>query len=86
MDAILIAIAFLVMQDILAVLFLAFSTGKTPSIWGLAIFPALFLLRPLLGWLLGNLSRLNFKAAPHCRNARIRDSIHQTQGCRLPPK
>jgi len=48
-----VAIGILVMQDVIAVLFLTFSTGKVPSIWVLAAIPALFLARPLLGWLMG---------------------------------
>lgn len=47
------AIGILVMQDILAVLFLTFSTGKIPSVWTLLAVPALFLARPLWGWFLG---------------------------------
>ncbi|MEO0447211.1 MAG: cation:proton antiporter, partial [Verrucomicrobiota bacterium] len=42
------AMGILVMQDIMAVLFLTFSTGKLPSIWVLAAIPALLLLRPVL--------------------------------------
>ncbi|WP_067869290.1 cation:proton antiporter family protein [Neptuniibacter marinus] len=45
------AIGVLVMQDIAAVLFLAFATGKVPSIWALALFGLLFI-RPLLNHLL----------------------------------
>ncbi|WP_136680843.1 cation:proton antiporter family protein [Neptunomonas sp. XY-337] len=46
-----IAIGVLVMQDIAAVIFLAFATGKVPSIWALGLF-GLFLLRPFLEALL----------------------------------
>ena len=42
-----IAIGILIMQDIFAVVFLALSTGKIPSIWARALF-ALIPLRPLL--------------------------------------
>jgi predicted Kef-type K+ transport protein len=42
-----IAIGILIMQDIFAVLFLALSTGKVPSIWALGLF-ALIPLRPVL--------------------------------------
>lgn len=42
-----IAIGILIIQDIIAVLFLAVSTGKVPSIWALALL-ALIPLRPLL--------------------------------------
>ncbi len=41
------AMGILVMQDIIAVVFLTVSAGKIPSIWALAL-PLLFLLRPLL--------------------------------------
>jgi len=42
------AIGILIMQDIFAVLFIAVSTGKTPSPWALAIPLALFAGRPIL--------------------------------------
>jgi len=42
------AIGILIMQDIFAVLFLTASTGKLPSVWALAVVPALFALRPVL--------------------------------------
>ena len=42
-----IAIGILIMQDIIAVVFLALSTGKLPSIWAFALF-GLIPLRPLL--------------------------------------
>jgi predicted Kef-type K+ transport protein len=41
-----VAIGILIMQDIIAVIFLALSTGKIPSIWALALF-ALIPLRPV---------------------------------------
>lgn len=47
-----ISIGVLIIQDIAAVLFLTFSTGKFPSIWALAFLPVLFGLRPLFLWLL----------------------------------
>lgn len=52
-----VAIGILVMQDILAVLFLTFSTGKIPSLWVLAAIPLLLVSRPLLGWILGRSGR-----------------------------
>lgn len=52
-----VAIGILVMQDIIAVLFLTFSTGKVPSLWVLAAIPLLLVCRPLLGWLLGSSGR-----------------------------
>ncbi|MAS92328.1 MAG: hypothetical protein CMO55_03960 [Verrucomicrobiales bacterium] len=48
-----VAIGILVMQDIIAVLFLTFSTGKVPSWWVLAAIPLLLLARPFFGWLMG---------------------------------
>ncbi|BBO67529.1 potassium transporter Kef [Desulfosarcina alkanivorans] len=42
------AIGILIMQDLIAVVFLAVSSGKTPSIWAPFWIGALFLLRPLL--------------------------------------
>lgn len=48
-----ISIGVLIMQDILAVLFLTFSTGKIPSPWSIAVIAALLVARPILGWLLG---------------------------------
>jgi predicted Kef-type K+ transport protein len=41
------AVGILIMQDIIAVIFLTFSAGKVPSVWALAL-PLLLLLRPLL--------------------------------------
>lgn len=46
------AIGILVMQDILAVLFLTFSTGQFPSPWSLLFVVLLIAARPLLGWLM----------------------------------
>ncbi len=48
-----VAIGILVMQDILAVVFLTLSTGKTPSIWALALLAALLFGRKWLGALIG---------------------------------
>jgi predicted Kef-type K+ transport protein len=48
-----VAIGILIMQDILAVLFLTFSTGKIPSIWSIALLAALLLGRKSLGVLIG---------------------------------
>lgn len=47
-----IAIGILIMQDIAAVVFLAASTGKVPSLWALLLLAALFPLRPVLGKML----------------------------------
>ncbi|MEM7600744.1 MAG: cation:proton antiporter family protein [Verrucomicrobiota bacterium] len=52
-----VAIGILVMQDIIAVLFLTFSTGKLPTWWALIAIPLLLLLRPALGWVLGRSGR-----------------------------
>lgn len=41
------AVGILVIQDIVAVAFLVFATGKTPSIWAVALL-SLFLLKPLI--------------------------------------
>jgi predicted Kef-type K+ transport protein len=43
-----VSIGILIMQDIFAVLFLTFSTGKIPSPWALALIPGLLVIRPLL--------------------------------------
>ena len=48
-----IAIGILIMQDILAVLFLTFSTGKIPSLWSLALLAVLLLGRKTIGGLIG---------------------------------
>ena len=48
-----VAIGILIMQDILAVIFLAASTGKAPSPWILPLAAALFITRPLLGRFMG---------------------------------
>ena len=42
-----IAVGILVIQDIVAVTFLVFATGKIPSVWGFALL-ALFLIKPLI--------------------------------------
>ena len=47
-----VAVGILVMQDIMAVLFLTVSTGKIPTWWCLLLIPALIMGRPLLGWLM----------------------------------
>jgi glutathione-regulated potassium-efflux system ancillary protein KefC len=44
-----VAIGILIMQDVIAVIFLAFSSGKIPSLWAAALIPALFILKPLAG-------------------------------------
>ncbi len=46
------AIGILIMQDIIAVIFLAVSTGKTPSAWAALLLGALFIARPFLGRLM----------------------------------
>lgn len=48
-----VAIGILIMQDILAVVFLTLSTGKTPSLWALALLTALLFGRKWLGALIG---------------------------------
>ena len=48
-----VAIGILIMQDILAVVFLTLSTGKIPSIWSLALLAALLFGRKWLGSLIG---------------------------------
>ncbi len=45
------SVGILVMQDIIAVVFLTMSAGKIPSAWALAL-PLLFLIRPLFFWFL----------------------------------
>lgn len=48
-----VAIGILIMQDILAVVFLTLSTGKIPSLWALALLAALLFGRKWLGALIG---------------------------------
>ena len=43
------AIGILIMQDIIAVVFLAVSTGKIPSLWAVPFLLSLFIIRPVLG-------------------------------------
>ena len=43
------AIGILIMQDVIAVIFLAASTGKMPTVWALPLFAALFIAKPILG-------------------------------------
>ena len=45
------SVGILVMQDIIAVVFLTLSMGKVPSLWALAL-PLLFVIRPLFFWFL----------------------------------
>lgn len=47
-----VAIGILIMQDILAVVFLTASKGVWPSPWALALIPLLLAARPLMHWLL----------------------------------
>ena len=42
------SIGILIMQDIFAVVFLTFSTGKLPSVWALAVPAVLFGIRPMI--------------------------------------
>jgi predicted Kef-type K+ transport protein len=46
------AIGILIMQDVFAVIFLTVSTGKIPSVWAIPLLIALFLLRPVMAWIL----------------------------------
>lgn len=46
------AIGILIMQDLIAVIFLAASTGKIPSVWALPLVGSLFIARPILGKLM----------------------------------
>lgn len=46
------SIGILIMQDIFAVVFLTFSTGKLPSVWALAVPIVLFGLRPIIAAIL----------------------------------
>ena len=43
-----VAIGILIIQDLLAVIYLTASTGKLPSLWALVVVPAIFLARPIL--------------------------------------
>ena len=47
-----IAIGILIMQDIFAVAFLTFATGKIPSLWAIALLAVLVVLRPVFGYLM----------------------------------
>ena len=49
-----VAVGILVVQDIFAVGYLAFTAGEPPSPWAPAVVAGLVLLRPVYGWLLGN--------------------------------
>lgn len=55
-----VAVGILIMQDVLAVIFLTVSTGKLPSPWALAVLAALFLLKPLL-----------FRIMDHCERGEL---------------
>ncbi len=46
------AIGILIMQDIIAVVFLAASTGNIPSVWAVPLLVSLFIARPVLGRLM----------------------------------
>ena len=47
-----IAVAVLVLQDLFAVVFLVAVAGEWPSPWALLVLPAIFVARPVFGWLL----------------------------------
>ena len=47
-----IAIGILIIQDLFAVGFLAFSEGETPSWWAVAVVAGVILARPVFGWIL----------------------------------
>jgi predicted Kef-type K+ transport protein len=47
-----IAIGILIVQDLMAVVFLALSKGQAPTVWAAAVVAALLLLRPLWAWML----------------------------------
>ncbi|MFH2094109.1 MAG: cation:proton antiporter family protein [Bacteroidota bacterium] len=49
------AIGVLIIQDIIAVVFLVFAAGKIPSPWALAIPAVLIAIRPLLVWILNKI-------------------------------
>ena len=46
------AIGILIMQDLIAVLFLTISLGKIPSPWVIAVVAGLIVARPLMGWMI----------------------------------
>lgn len=48
------AIGVLIMQDVIAVIFLAVSTGKIPSLWSVPLMAALFFIRPLFARLMNH--------------------------------
>lgn len=48
-----VAIGILIMQDVIAVVFLAASAGKAPSPWALLLVMSLFIIRPLLARFIG---------------------------------
>ena len=47
-----IAVGVLILQDLFAVVFLVAVAGEWPSPWALLVVPALFVARPMFGWLL----------------------------------
>jgi glutathione-regulated potassium-efflux system ancillary protein KefC len=47
-----VAVGVLIVQDLLAVVFLLLADGRLPSIWAVPVIAAFFFLRPLLGWVL----------------------------------
>ncbi len=46
------AVGVLIMQDLFAVIFLVVVAGEWPSAWALLVVPAIFVARPVFGWLL----------------------------------
>ncbi len=46
------AVGVLIMQDLFAVVFLVVVAGEWPSAWALLVVPAIFVARPVFGWLL----------------------------------
>lgn len=49
------SIGILIMQDIFAILFIVFASGKIPNIWALALPIALFIIRPILIFILNKI-------------------------------
>lgn len=47
-----IAIGILILQDLVAVAFLASTSGTPPTVWALLVVPGFFAVKPLLGWVI----------------------------------
>ena len=47
-----VAVGILIMQDLLAVIFLTACTDTLPSLWAILVVPGLFMIRPVLMWLM----------------------------------